>query len=338
MAPETHTIPYNLIMTGGDVALLWLVRRKMPKMVQIAGFFTLATFGLIAPFFLGEYGLGILQLLAYGIFVHGFIVLTGLAIILRPLSRKMAIAAAVAAVFLGTIAVDAFAIEPAWLEVSHVQLRTPKLETPLKVAVVADFQTDVWGEYERQALRLTMAEKPDLILLAGDYLQEFDEQRREILRQKFNSFLQKINFSAPLGTYAVVGDTESFIDPTNWPQAFEGLPVTALRTKTTLLLPEFCLTGLPLAASRNSRLKVAPCDRFHIVLGHAPDFALGDIDADLLVAGHTHGGQVRLPLVGPVLTRSKIPRSWAAGVTKLTGNRTLIVSRELGCSEALHRG
>ncbi|MBD1937970.1 hypothetical protein [Microcoleus sp. FACHB-68] len=85
-----------------------------------------------------------------------------------------------------------------------------------------------------------------------------------------------------------------------------------------------------MAASRNSRLKVAPCDRFHIVLGHAPDCALGDVDADLLVAGHTHGGQVRLPFVGPVFTRSKIPRSWAAGMTKLTGNRTLIVSRGIG--------
>lgn len=60
MAPETHTIPYNLIMTGGDVALLWLVRCKMPKMVQNAGLFALAAFGLIAPFFMGEYGLGIL--------------------------------------------------------------------------------------------------------------------------------------------------------------------------------------------------------------------------------------------------------------------------------------
>jgi predicted MPP superfamily phosphohydrolase len=65
-------------------------------------------------------------------------------------------------------------------------------------------------------------------------------------------------------------------------------------------------------------------------MGHRPDFALGEVDSDLLVAGHTHGGQVRLPFFGPVMTLSNVPRSWAAGVTKLPGNRTLVVSRGIG--------
>jgi len=82
--------------------------------------------------------------------------------------------------------------------------------------------------------------------------------------------------------------------------------------------------------SFDSRLSITSVERFHIVMGHSPDFALGNVRADLLVAGHTHGGQVRLPFIGPVITLSSVPRSWAAGLTELTGGRTLIVSRGIG--------
>ncbi|MDZ4782481.1 MAG: hypothetical protein SGJ19_19720, partial [Planctomycetia bacterium] len=53
-------------------------------------------------------------------------------------------------------------------------------------------------------------------------------------------------------------------------------------------------------------------------------------DADLLVAGHVHGGQVRLPGIGPLITNSLLSRRWAAGVTQLSGDRTLVVSRGIG--------
>jgi uncharacterized protein len=65
-------------------------------------------------------------------------------------------------------------------------------------------------------------------------------------------------------------------------------------------------------------------------LGHVPNFALGTIEADLLVAGHTHGGQVRLPWIGPISTHSRIPNAWAAGVTDLPGGGKLAVSRGIG--------
>jgi hypothetical protein len=79
---------------------------------------------------------------------------------------------------------------------------------------------------------------------------------------------------------------------------------------------------------------VPESDRFHLVLGHSPNFALGRVEADLLVAGHTHGGQVRLPLVGPLITLSAVPRSWAAGLTELPGGGQLLVSRGLGMERA----
>ena len=65
-------------------------------------------------------------------------------------------------------------------------------------------------------------------------------------------------------------------------------------------------------------------------MGHTPDFSLGQVEAELLIAGHTHGGQVQLPFLGPLFTLSQVPRSWASGVTLIAPDRHLIVSRGVG--------
>jgi len=80
-------------------------------------------------------------------------------------------------------------------------------------------------------------------------------------------------------------------------------------------------------ASRGSRFSHRPVAH----VGHSPDFALGDVRANLLLAGHTHGGQVQLPFIGPLLTVSRVPRRWASGVTHLADdNKALIVSNGVG--------
>jgi predicted MPP superfamily phosphohydrolase len=80
-----------------------------------------------------------------------------------------------------------------------------------------------------------------------------------------------------------------------------------------------------------AEVRIPETDEFHIVVAHAPDFALGYAPADLLVAGHTHGGQVQAPFIGPLLTLSRVPRNWAAGgLIGLDGDRHLVVSRGIG--------
>lgn len=72
-----------------------------------------------------------------------------------------------------------------------------------------------------------------------------------------------------------------------------------------------------------------------ILLSHRPDAILA-ADAEgfqLVLAGHTHGGQVALPLVGPILRHSRLPRGQTAGCVPWPDGRTLVVSRGLGTSE-----
>lgn len=72
-----------------------------------------------------------------------------------------------------------------------------------------------------------------------------------------------------------------------------------------------------------------------ILLSHRPDAILA-AEAEgfqLVLAGHTHGGQVALPLVGPILRHSRLRRGQTAGRVRWPDGRTLVVSRGLGTSE-----
>ena len=323
-----HVLIYNAIMAGVDVAVLVRLRRKQTLAAWLAGMAVagVAAAGLAVVAVRGS-PFAIMHLAAYGIFLHGGVLLAGSAVLFWRPRRWLAVLCGAAAVLLAAVAVDAFLIEPTWLEVSHYRFATPKLSEPVRVVVLADLQTDRIGPYERRAFEEALRQEPDLFLLAGDYL-EAGSGEFERLRDELNWLLRELKLRAPLGVYAVRGN----IDRPGWPAIFDGLPVTTATSTTTFRAGELDLTCLDLADSFSARLDVpAPNpDRFHVVLGHAPNFALGQVEADLLLAGHTHGGQVRLPLVGPVLTLSSVPRSWAAGLTEMSGGRRLIVSRGIG--------
>ena len=63
----------------------------------------------------------------------------------------------------------------------------------------------------------------------------------------------------------------------------------------------------------------------------ASGFSLDEPEADLMIAGHTHGGQVQIPYLGPVFTFSRVPRLWGAGgLFKFDSGKHLIISRGIG--------
>ena len=275
---------------------------------------------------LGENHFGVMRLACYGLF--GFFPLTALCCAweLRRTARRAAILFALACALLEAVAVDAFWIEPRWLQVTYQELPSRKLTRPVRAAIIADLQTDHIGAYERSVLARVLAEEPDLILLAGDYLQEYNHQRRAELRNKLRAIIKELGFNAPLGVYAVGGNA----DLPDWPQIFVDTPISFTEQTRSYDLGELVVTALSIEESKATKTRVAANEKFQIVVGHYPNYALGPVEADLLVAGHTHGGQIQAPWLGPLVTLSLVPRSWAAGTTQLSGGRTLIVSRGIG--------
>lgn len=321
-----YPIAYHAAMTLLVATSLWAARRNgRPRACILAAASVMAASALLAAG-LGDGRFGTLRMLAYGVFGYTAAATAAGAVWLARSHRRWAIALALCFVVIEAVAVDAFLIEPHWLDVRVVRLTSEKVSRPLKIALLADLQTDEIGVYERSVLRRIMDAKPDLILLAGDYIQDFDHAARRRLHRELRAALQEIGFSAPLGVFAVRGN----VDSDGWTTSFEQTPVTTSRETRSFDVDGVRVVALSVEDSFASDLSVSASDRFQIVLGHCPNYALGDVRADLLVAGHTHGGQVRLPGLGPIVTLARVPRRWAAGVTDLGEGRTLIVSRGVG--------
>ncbi len=324
-------LAFNLLMLGVDAAALYLVRRRRGPSGVLAGAVLAVTSCAVlavafAVIFQRHPVFATMRFCAWGTFLHGFILLAGGAAILRRESRSWTIALGACAAGVVAIACDAFLVEPKALELTRYEIATPKLSKPVRIGVLADLQTDDVGDYEREALERLLAEKPDLILLPGDYVHELDDRERELEWERLNALFHEVGFSAPLGIYAVPGN----VDEPGWARAFDGLDVELFPVSRSVDRDELRVTGLSFSDGAYTELGVKGTDRFHIVVSHMPDFALGEIHADLLVAGHTHGGQVAFPLLGPPITLSAVPRGWASGLTRLDGDRTLVVSRGVG--------
>ena len=275
-----------------------------------------------------------LRFTCHGWFFHLPLLFIGSSWLLWRRRRAIAIVCLGGGLSVLGIVVDAFVIEPQWLRVTQFEIQTGKIDQPLRIGVMADVQTDHVGKFEAKSVNKMMGMRPDLILMAGDYIQTHDATQRERLHQQLNRVFCDHPLTAPRGIFVVGGNN----DEGNWTTVFAGLEnVRLFSGSDTVVQHDIQITGLSTRDSFNTQLQteIDTKNRFHIMLGHAPDFALGDIHADLLVAGHTHGGQVQLPWIGPLMTLSAVPRSWAQGKTELANGATLIVSRGLGLERGL---
>jgi hypothetical protein len=254
--------------------------------------------------------------------------LLGLFFIFRGQSKHIAAAHLVLATIIMAIGVEAFVIEPHWLDVTRMSIHSPKISDPVRVVIVADIQADRTGAYEERVIATALKQDPDVLLFAGDYIHipwNSDGYSQEI--ENLNVILKGFDLELSLGTYAIAGNVDR---SEIWSRAFDDLPVVVIRDTVSYDLGSVYLTGLAFNDSFKTQISVPQKDKFHIVLGHSPNFSLGDVKADLLLAGHTHGGQVQLPFVGPILTLSAVPRVWASGVTEISPGKTLVVSRGVG--------
>jgi hypothetical protein len=269
------------------------------------------------------------RLMAWLFFLYVPLQLLCLGALLWGRRRRVAVVSVVTALGIWVVALDAFLVEPRWLEISRFTIVSNRVAQPLRVAVLADLQTDQIGAYERRVFERLKALEPDIVLMPGDYLQldlQLDAAGRAREAPELRRLLQDLD--PILGVFAVRGNVE----PPDWQELFAGTSVVTLDpTQSRQPVEWLTVTGLSVRDSFDRDLRLPRArDGYNIVFGHGPDFALGEIEADLLLAGHTHGGQVRLPIIGPLLTLSAVPRAWAAGLSELSAGKALIVSRGVG--------
>jgi predicted MPP superfamily phosphohydrolase len=223
---------------------------------------------------------------------------------LWPPSRRAVIAIGLV-LFLGYI----FLLEPNWIEVTrhNAWFKTlPPEFDGLVVAHLSDLHMARYGLRERRLITVLTQAKPDLIVLTGDFLANGSDPTEV---QRFLKDLQPL--ATPFGVWAVLGNHDHPDTLAQGPEAmrrfFNEADVALLVNEGGRIgrgLDTLSLIGIDDPYTRHDRLwealKGMQRTPFAILLSHSPEiFIKADLARfDLVLAGHTHGGQIRLPWIG----------------------------------------
>lgn len=229
-------------------------------------------------------------------------------------------------------------IAPFQLSVDVVDAPLPTARSgddTIRIAVLADIQTAAVGDLERQAVRAAMAAEPDIILLPGDVLQGPIARVREAA-PAMKELLSELD--APGGVYLVGGDVETaehleLIRPDGMTLLDDEVAITTVGDRRVAIGGTALDYDSPSADRVKDELMAEDPGTVRILMSHRPDTVLGlpsDADVDLTVAGHTHGGQVSVPFVGPIMTLTDVPRDVAAGGLDRVDGNLIYVSPGIG--------
>ncbi len=169
-------------------------------------------------------------------------------------------------------------------------------DTQYKIVLVSDIHLGAMlgKNYATDLVEKINAHKPDLVLFAGDML---DEKIHFV--EKEDSLAPLANINAPLGVYAAYGNHDYLDKPQLWQKMLEAANIKVLRDSDSIINNQLKITGLnDFSRNRsNASLEKLSADNaayYNILIDHQPRKmeAAADVGYDLYVAGHTHTGQL----------------------------------------------
>jgi predicted MPP superfamily phosphohydrolase len=257
--------------------------------------------------------------------------------------KRVRVSLAAIPVLLAAIVLWGFFIEPRRLVIHQQTIsdkNLPKELSGLRIAVISDIH--VGGPFiDEKKLRLivskTNALKPDLIVIAGDYMSGNSWHGNRVEPEVFAPWLQGLR--APLGVYSVLGNHDWWYSGRKVRSALEANGIKVLDDEIVEVKGKegsFWLAGLADLWTRPQHvaetIAKAPPGQPVIALTHNPDiFPSLPERVPLLLAGHTHGGQVNLPLIGRPIEPSTFGQRYAAGLV-FENNHYLFVTTGIGIS------
>jgi predicted MPP superfamily phosphohydrolase len=233
----------------------------------------------------------------------------------------------------------------------HINLdNLPTVFNGFKIGQITDIHAGplVPRDLIKEGVDLVMSSQPDLIVLTGDFI----NGATKILWTTYGRFKEKhyqycieelSRLNAPLGVFACLGNHDFWSGPEVADKVANGLKnigVRVLRNESQALKrgdESLEIIGVDDywggSYSLSNALKEVPERTCRILISHNPDVN-EDIEnlkenIDLIISGHTHGGQIVLPLVGALYMPSPFGQKYLAGLVR-DGNRQTYVSRGLG--------
>jgi len=235
-----------------------------------------------------------------------------------------------------------FSIDLSWLKVETVKLKLPRLSrsfSGFRAALISDIHMGGWMNLSRfqRVADLIHAQKPDVLFITGDFL--YGRRFPESAWQWIDDLTQGLSpLATSIPTFAVLGNHDYWTNPRAVREMLRRSRITDLTNAVYTLTRE----DHHLQVCGVDDIKVGDVcldkvvaqleeDSAAILLVHEPDFA--DISAatgkfDLQVSGHSHGGQIVIPVYGPpVLPRTA--RRYPSGLYKV-GNMFQYTNRGVG--------
>ncbi len=220
----------------------------------------------------------------------------------------------------------------------------PKRFEGIKIAVMSDFHSGAFVTREEilEAVHMVNNERPDIVALVGDYVDGAYGHGRNNGKDRCYVFEALETLKAPLGIYAVLGNHDHWMDANSVRKKLARPPIVVLDNQSIPIDHNLAVAGvddfwngpsLPFKAIKN----LSP-DSVVIMLSHNPDVNIqlrGDERVKLVLSGHTHGGQIRIPLTNravwvPCSRKYRGP----AGLLRETEQRWTFITKGVGTSVA----
>jgi hypothetical protein len=249
------------------------------------------------------------------------------------LTRRKFLAAAAAGAL--AVAADAAIFEPNDPKLVQIEIaleRLPAVWDGLRVVQLSDFHYDAYFSVVpiRKAISVVNALRPDLVVLTGDFVtaqtfgRDHDQSSADVIDPCASLLAQ---LQSPLGSLAVLGNHDVISDHERIVRALETRGIPVLRNRSTAFARSgarlwFAGTDDVLEGHANLPLTLQgiPPEEPVILLAHEPDFAIhaARFPVDLQLSGHSHGGQIRLPLLG-ALALPPLARRYPWGLHRIGG-------------------
>jgi uncharacterized protein len=238
----------------------------------------------------------------------------------------------------------AFVWEPSQLVEKDYTLALPtwsKECSPYRIAVVSDIHAGapyIGLEKIDRMVAMIQKQKPDLVLLPGDFVIQEVLGGSFIAPEVLAQHLKALTLHTRV--YAVLGNHDAWLDGKRVQAALEYAGIEVLEDRAVPITKNQCrfwLVGLSDYTEGklefHQAFSMVPADLPILVFTHNPDIFpdLFKTRFSLLIAGHTHGGQVSLPLIGRAIVPSKYGERYAIGHIE-ENNRHLFVTPGIGTS------
>jgi len=260
----------------------------------------------------------------------------------RPTRRKFL--RAVFATLVAGVAADSCLIEPFEVTVEQVKLVVPRLPQALqglRIVHLSDFHYGPFtGEREiRKAVEHANALHPDIAVATGDFvtapLHSQTVNRQMVNAEACARLLSELH--APLGVFACLGNHDLSVDAYGITQILKARGINVVRNNALAIERDggrMWVAGVDDVlygrADLDRTLARTPRSEFTVLLAHEPDFADHgkSYPIDVQLSGHSHGGQISLPLVGAPYY-PPMSRKYPCGLYRV-GNLHLYTNRGIG--------